>query len=59
MGNERDDAQLIEAISYLEQGMLVIKRVQADSDSQLDKRSLAVAATQLETAQLWLANSRP
>ena len=55
----RDDAIVLEAIAHLEQGMMVIKRAQADSESQLDKRALAVAATQLETAQLWLANSRP
>jgi hypothetical protein len=58
MGESRDDAMVLEAIAHLEQGMSVIKRAQADSESQLDKRALAVAATQLETAQLWLANSR-
>lgn len=57
MGN-RDDALVIEAIAHLEQGMSVIKHAQADSESQLDKRALAVAATYLESAQLWLANSR-
>lgn len=56
---DRDLALVLEAIAHLEQGMLVIKRAQADSESQLDKRALAVAATQLETAQLWLANARP
>lgn len=55
----RDDACMLEAIGFLERGMQVIKRVQADSESQLDKRALAVAATHLETAMLWLANSRP
>jgi hypothetical protein len=59
MGENRDDAMLLEVIGHLEQGMSVIKRAQADSESQLDKRALAVAATYLETAQLWLANARP
>jgi hypothetical protein len=58
MGENQDDVMLIKAISHLEHGMSVIKCIQADAKSQLDKRALAVAATQLETAQLWLANSR-
>lgn len=56
---ERDDVMLLEAIVHLEEGAKVIRRAQADSESQLNKLALAVAATQLETAQLWLAIARP
>ena len=55
----QDDALALELILLLEQGMQVLKRAQSDPASLLDKQALAVAATQLETAMLWVANSRP
>jgi hypothetical protein len=53
------DGLLIDVIMNLEQQLIRIKDEQADATSSLDKRALAVALTHLETAQLWLANSRP
>jgi hypothetical protein len=54
-----DDRHFVDIIQKLEQGNVQMKQLQADSESRLNKRALAVAITHLETAQLWLAYSRP
>ncbi len=55
----RDMAWFFEIIQQTEQAVENIKRVQADPMSQADKRSLSIALTHIETAQLWLANANP
>lgn len=59
MNTTKDDRVVLDVIAALERGNLDIKRAQADPESRLDKRALSIAITHLETAQLWLANSRP
>lgn len=54
-----DDVYVIGIINYIECAVQDAKRAQADPESRLDKRALSIAITHLETAQLWLANSRP
>lgn len=53
------DIALLDIIQRLEQGNVLIKIEQQSTTSTLDKRALSIAITHLETAQLWLANSRP
>lgn len=57
MGDQ--DTTLIDIISTLEAGNLSIQAMQKSTENTLDKRALAIAITHLETAMLWLANSRP
>jgi len=38
---------------------LRLEAEKADTASLLDKRAIAIAITHLETAMLWIANSRP
>ena len=54
-----DDAILLNIIGGLETQRLELQALQQSTESRLDKRSLSIAITQLETAMLWIANSRP
>lgn len=54
--SEADDATMLEIITPLQEQLLKIQELQ--KLSPFDKRALAIAATQLETAMLWLANAR-
>jgi hypothetical protein len=58
MGQQEDEA-LVSIIALMEGANLKIQAIQKTPDNQLDKRALAIAVTHLETAMLWLANSRP
>jgi hypothetical protein len=53
-----DDAALITIIEGLQVQFLTIAALKASPTSALDKRCLAIANTELETAMLWLANAR-
>lgn len=55
----REDRFTTDVVTVLHLAGCDIKREQANTESRLDKRSLAIALTHLETTQLWLANSRP
>ena len=54
-----DGDSLLELIVHLETANLRIQELLKSPESKLDKRALSIAITQLETAMLWLANSRP
>lgn len=54
-----DDKILLQAIANLEIENQRIQVARNSEESRLDKRALAIALTHLETAMLWLANSRP
>jgi hypothetical protein len=56
---EEDDATVIGIIEGLQEQCLKIEALKASSTSALNKRALAIAATELETSMLWLANARP
>lgn len=48
-----------EAISKLEEGKNAIEALRAlKRDEEIDGRALSIAVTNLETAQLWVANAR-
>jgi hypothetical protein len=49
----------IAIVEQMEVVRLSINALKADPECPWDKRCLAVAATELETAQLWLANAQP
>lgn len=49
----------VEAISKLEEGKNAIEALRAlRRDEEIDGRSLSIAVTNVETAQLWVANAR-
>lgn len=53
------EALLIEAIQLLEQAKDKIEMLRlAKQEDVIDGRSLSIAVTNLETAQLWCANAR-
>lgn len=56
---ETDDALVIGIIQGLQVQFEQIEALKASTTSALNKRALAIAATELETSMLWLANSRP
>lgn len=53
------EKELVEIIALLEQALIKIKdlRQLPEEKSHLDIRSLAIAVTNIETGQLWVANS--
>lgn len=57
MGESQDPT--FDILVNLEMQVLHLKKLQGLPDTMLDKRALSIAITHLETAQLWLANSRP
>ncbi len=58
MGQAEDEA-LVNIIALMEGANLEIAAIKNEPASLLDKRALAIAVTHLETAMLWMANSRP
>lgn len=58
METTREEKFVLDVVTALELANSDIKRAQADPESRLNKRALAIAATHLETAQLWVANAR-
>jgi hypothetical protein len=58
MGKDTDEL-FIEVISKLEEAKNGIEAMRAlRQDEVIDGRSLSIAVTNLETAQLWVANAR-
>lgn len=53
-----DDAKLVAVIEGLQVQFLTIEALKLDPECGLNKRALSIAATELETAMLWIANSR-
>jgi hypothetical protein len=53
-----DDATVLAIVEALQMQLLTIEALKRDTDSRLDKRALSIAATELETAMLWIANAR-
>lgn len=54
-----EDDSVIDVVMELQRTFLRIEEMKADPASPLNKRALAIALTELETAMLWLANARP
>jgi hypothetical protein len=54
-----EDALVVGILAGLQAQFLTIEALKASPSSALDKRALAIALTELETAMLWLANARP
>jgi hypothetical protein len=54
------DAAAIEVIQLMEQARLHMETLRAAAaENGFNARALSVAITELETAQLWMANARP
>ena len=56
---DQDDAAVIDLIAGLQEQFLKLQALKAAPGSLLNTRALAIAATELETAMLWIANARP
>ncbi len=56
---QTDDAAVIDLIQKLQEQFLMLEALKASPVSTLNRRALAIAATELETAMLWIANARP
>lgn len=63
MTNDERDAKIIEIISLMEQARILMSGLRAgdafEPEMNIDLRCVSIAITELETAQLWLANARP
>jgi hypothetical protein len=55
---ENAEALAVEIISLMEQAKLKMEALR-DGRGVWNPRALSIAITELETAQLWLANARP
>lgn len=53
-----DDKKMLEVLEHMVAAELALRQLLEDPDSKLDKRQLAIARTDQESAQLRLANSR-
>ena len=56
--NENDDVLVFGIIQGIQEQFLKLEALKAADGSLLNKRALAIAMTELETAMLWLANAR-
>ena len=54
-----EDASVIAIVIGLQAQLVTIETLKGDPGCRLNKRALAIAATELETAMLWVANARP
>lgn len=53
------DERFFAIIQATEQAKENMDALKADKDAGWDARALSIAVTNLETAQLWVANARP
>ena len=53
------DTHMLEAVQFLEAAKLKIEKLRVPAFAEsYDGRALSIAVTNLETAQLWIANAR-